>query len=56
MANKSVSSQIVEAEGLENPFHLAGSHLALSAHPDVSISEEERAKVMERRDRSETLS
>lgn len=55
MANKTVSSQIVEAEGLENPFHLAGSRLALSAHPDISISEEERANAMQRRDGSETL-
>ena len=48
MANKLVSSQIVEAEGLESPFQLAGSRLALSAHPDILSSEEERANTMER--------
>lgn len=41
IANDLVSFQFVEAGGLGSPLHLAGSHTALSAHPDLLISEEE---------------
>lgn len=49
IANNSVSPQFVEAGGLESLFRLAGSHLAVSALPDILISEEEKATGMERR-------